>query len=184
MLRRGEADALICGTEGRYHRHLRHVLDIVGRRPGVRQLSALAVLIMARGTYFMVDTHITPEPSAEEIAEMTMLAAEEVRRFGIAPKIALLSHSNFGSSDQPSARKMRAAMRLLREKSDLEVEGEMHADAALIPDLRDELLPGNKLDGEANVFVMPCLDAANISFYLLRSLGGGCRCGPAVNRCR
>ena len=180
MLRRGEADALICGTEGRYHRHLRHVLDIVGRRPGVRQLSALAVLIMARGTYFMVDTHVTPEPSAEEIAEMTMLAAEEVRRFGIAPKIALLSHSNFGSSDQPSARKMRAAMRLLREKSDLEVEGEMHADAALIPDLRDELLPGNKLDGEANVFVMPCLDAANISFYLLRSLGEGVAVGPLL----
>ncbi len=180
MLKRGEADAMICGTEGRYHRHLRHVIDIVGRRPGVRHVSALSTLILPRGTYFMVDTHVTPEPTAEEIAEMTLLAAEEVKRFGIVPKIALLSHSNFGSSDQPSAKKMRAAMRLLGEQSDLMVEGEMHADAALIPALRDELLPDNRLDGEANVFVMPCLDSANISFYLLRSLGEGVAVGPIL----
>ncbi len=180
MLRRGEVDAMICGTEGRYHRHLRHVIDIIGRRDGVRHLSAVSVLILAKGTYFFVDTHVTPDPTAEEIAEMTVLAAEEVRRFGIVPKIALLSHSNFGSSDQPSARKMRAAMRLLQDHPDLEVEGEMHADAALVPELRAELLPGNRLDGEANVLVMPSLDAANISFYLLRSLGEGVAVGPIL----
>ena len=180
MLRRGEADAMICGTAGRYHRHLRHVIDIIGHREGVRHLSAVSVLILPKGTYFIVDTHVTPDPTAEEIAEMTVLAAEEVRRFGIAPKIALLSHSNFGSSDQPSARKMREAMRLLRQHPELEVEGEMHADTALLPDLRAELLPDNRLEGEANVLVMPSLDAANISFYLLRSLGGGVAIGPIL----
>ena len=181
MVHRGEADAAICGTVGAYARHLRHVLDTIGPREGVRRVSALTVLILARGTYFLADTHVNPEPSAEEIAELAAMAAETVRRFGVDPKVALLSHSNFGSGDTASARKMRRAAAILRDNSpELEVEGEMHADAALDADIRERLFPDCRLKGSANLLVMPNLDAANIAYTMLKVLGDGLPVGPIL----
>jgi malate dehydrogenase (oxaloacetate-decarboxylating)(NADP+) len=139
------------------------------------------VLILARGTYFLADTHVSPDPSAEEIAELAAMAAQTVRRFGVDPKIALLSHSNFGSGDTPSARKMRRAVALLRDNDpDLEVEGEMHADAALDADIRARLFPGSRLKGAANLLIMPNLDAANIAYTMLKVLGDGLPVGPIL----
>ena len=181
MVRRGEADAMLCGTYGQYTRHLRHVLDIIGRRDGVVDVSALSVLILPTGTFFLCDTHVTPEPTAEEIAEMTLLGAEEVRRFGITPKVALLSHSSFGTAATASARKMRRAVELLRQRRpDLEVEGEMNADAALDEAVRRRVFPGSRLDGQANLLVFPTLDAANITVDTLKTIGEGLTVGPIL----
>lgn len=172
---------MICGTVGRFSRHLEQVLDVLGLRPGVSNPAALSVLILPRGTFFLCDTQVTPDPTAEQIAEMTLLAAEEVRRFGIPPKVALLSHSNFGTANTESARKMRAALALVRERApDLEVEGEMHGDSAVIEDIRQRLFPNSRLKGQANLLVMPNLDAANISFNLLKSTGSGLSIGPIL----
>jgi malate dehydrogenase (oxaloacetate-decarboxylating)(NADP+) len=181
MLRRGEADAVICGTIGRYASHLKGVLDVIGLKPGVRIPAALSAVILSKGTYFLCDTYVSPNPTPYEIAEMTLLAAEEVRRFGIPPKVALVSHSNFGSHDDPEAEKMRAALsEILRRAPDLEVEGEMHADSALSEEIRDRIFPNSRLKGAANLLIMPTLDAANIAFNLLKVLGDGLSIGPIL----
>ncbi len=181
MLRRGGADAMLCGTVGRFNQHLRHVDIIIGKADGIRAYSTLMGLILPSGTFFICDTHVTPDPSAEEIAEMTVLAADEVRCFGLLPKVALLSRSNFGTSDTSSGVKMREAVRILeRDAPDLEVDGEMHADAALSETLRAAVLPGSRLTGQANLLVMPNVDAANIAYNLLKILGGGVAVGPIL----
>ena len=165
-LKRGDADAMICGLEGRFERHLRNVTLVIGPRAGVndRDLSTLSMLISQRGIIFLTDTHVSVDPTAEEIAEMTVLAAEEIQRFGIEPKAALLSHSDFGSRDSPSALKMRQAAAILaRIAPDLQSDGEMHADTALSEHLRQRVYPHSRLKGEANLLVFPNLDSANIT---------------------
>jgi malate dehydrogenase (oxaloacetate-decarboxylating)(NADP+) len=181
MVKRREADALICGTIGRYDKHLAHILNVIGLKEGVRTPTAMSLLIMPKGTVFICDTYVTPNPTPEQICEMTLLAAEEVRRFGIEPKIALLSHSNFGSRPTPSALTMREALVLLHERAPtLEVEGEMHGDAAMSQEIRERIFPQSRLKGAANLLVMPTLDAANISFNLLKVLGDGLSVGPML----
>jgi malate dehydrogenase (oxaloacetate-decarboxylating)(NADP+) len=181
MLHRGEADAMLCGAVGPFQSHLKHVLDIVGKAPGVRQLAALNAVVMPTGTYFFCDTFVTPEPGAEEIAEMTVMAAAQVRRFGIVPKVALLSHSNFGSDDTASSRRMRYALALIRAQApELEVEGEMQAVLAFREDDRQRLFPNSQLKGPANLLIMPSLDAANIAYNLLRTVGNGQSIGPML----
>ena len=170
MIYKGEADAMLCGTFGTHALHLQYVDQVIGLRPGVRHYAAMNALVLPERTVFICDTYVTPDPDAAHIAEMTILAAEEVRRFGIAPKVALLSGSNFGSVPElPSARKMQEALRLVNERApELEIEGEMHGDAALSDSLRRKVFPNTRLKGQANVLVMPTLDAANISFNLLK----------------
>ncbi|MEX1205707.1 MAG: NADP-dependent malic enzyme [Dongiaceae bacterium] len=181
MVKRGEAEAMICGVVGRFDRHLKDVLDVIGLAPGVAEASAVNVLILPHGTFFLCDTQVTPDPTAEQVAEMTLLAAEAVRRFGVTPKVALLSHSSFGSADTASARKMRAALGLIQARApDLEIDGEMHGDAAVSEVIRLRLLPNSRLKGQANLLVMPTLDAAHISLNLLRSLGEGMSVGPVL----
>ena len=181
MVRRGEADAMLCGTILRYDWHLRHVLDVIGLADGVRDVSALSVLQLAKGAFFLCDTFITPDPTAEELVEMAIMSAEQVRRFGITPKVALLSHSNFGTGETASASKVRDAVRLLRERApDLEVDGEMQADSALDEALRARLFPNSNLAGQANLLVMPSLDAANIAFNMVMMLGDGLHVGPIL----
>lgn len=181
MVRRQEADAVICGTAGRYHDHLRHVQDIIGAAKPEAVYAAMNGLILDRGTFFVADTYVNPEPTAEEIAEITRLSAAEVRRFGIEPKIALLSHSNFGTADTASSRRMRAALEILwREDPDLEVEGEMHSDSALSEALRNRIYPGSRLKGSANLLIMPSADAANIAFNMVKVLGEGLNVGPIL----
>ncbi|AWB09197.1 NADP-dependent malic enzyme (plasmid) [Azospirillum humicireducens] len=181
MVRRGAADAMVCGTAGRYAEHHRHVRDLLGRRGDAPVSAAMTLLILGKGTYFLTDTHVNPDPSAEEIAEIAVLAAEKVRHFGIEPKVALLSHSNFGSSDSPSALKMRAACELLRRRApELEADGEMQAGAALCETVRDAALPNGRLRGQANLLVMPTLDAANIAFEMLKVLSDGLAVGPIL----
>jgi malate dehydrogenase (oxaloacetate-decarboxylating)(NADP+) len=173
---------MICGTFGTHAAHLRYVDEVIGLRPGVQHYAAMNALILPARTVFICDTYVTPEPDAAHIAEMTLLAAEEVRRFGVVPKVALLSASNFGSLDTPSARKMRAALALISERApDLQIEGEMHGDAALSEEIRLRVFPRSRLRGEANLLVMPTLDAANISFNLLKTAaGGGVTVGPML----
>jgi malate dehydrogenase (oxaloacetate-decarboxylating)(NADP+) len=178
---RGEADAVICGLEGRFERNLRNVDLIIGRREGVRDFSALSLLIMQRGITFLTDTYVTLDPTADEVVEMTMLAAEEIRRFGIEPKAALLSHSDFGSRDTPSALKMRAAAARLKEIApDLESDGEMHGDAALSEQLRRRVFPHSTLTGEANLLVFPGLDAANIALNTIKAMTDALHVGPIL----
>jgi len=170
LMVKGEADAMLCGTFGTHALHLHYIEQVIGLRPGVRHYSAMNALILDGRTVFICDTYVTPDPDAEHIAEMTILAAEEIRRFGVAPKVALLSGSNFGSIEElPSARKMQRALALITERApELEIEGEMHGDAALSDEIRHKAFPRSKLKGEANLLVMPTLDAANISFNLLK----------------
>ncbi len=181
MLRQGDADAMICGTIGKFPSHLKDVREIIGKGAGVHDLSTVTALILPSGTFFLCDTHITPEPSAEEIVEMTLLAAKEVRAFGITPKVALLSRSNFGSHDTDSAIKMREAMRMLHERDpDLEAEGEMQGDAAMSEELRTAVFGQSRLKGQANLLIMPNGDAAHIAYSLLKVLGGGITVGPIL----
>ena len=181
MVKRGEADGLICGTIGVYERHLKYLTDVLGLRPGVSRPAAMNVLLSARGALFISDTYVNADPGAEAIAEIAVLAAEEVRRFGITPKVALLSHSSFGSADTHSALKMREALELLRRRApQLEVDGEMHGDAAISEDLRLATMPSTRLRGQANLLIMPNLDAANIAFNLLKVMGDGITVGPIL----
>ncbi|MBI2313261.1 MAG: NADP-dependent malic enzyme [Betaproteobacteria bacterium] len=173
LVRRGDADTMLCGTFGTHQLHLEYIDQVVGRRPGVNNYAAMNVLMLPKRTVFICDTYVNFDPSAEQVAEMTILAAEEVRRFGITPKVALLSHSSFGSGDSSSSRKMRDALRILWQKApDLEVEGEMHGDAALSEEIRLQVFPDSRLKGDANLLVMPTLDAANIAFNLLKVAAG------------
>jgi malate dehydrogenase (oxaloacetate-decarboxylating)(NADP+) len=180
-VRRGDADALICGLEGRFDAKLQHIKDIIGLAPGARELAALSLIITAKGSYFLADTHVQTDPSAGEIAEMTIACANHVQRFGITPRIALLSHSDFGARDTPSACKMREALAMLQERApDLEVDGEMAADTALSELIRDRVYPGSRLKGEANVLIMPNLDAANIAFQFIKVATDALPVGPIL----
>jgi len=181
LLRTGEADALICGTIGRYASHLKQIEIVVGMADGVGRLAAMNGLVLKTGTLFIADTHVQVDPDAEDLAEITALCADEVRRFGQEPQVALLSHSNFGSHDDPSACKIREALRLIRRaRPDLDVDGEMRADLALSEELRSERFPDSLLEGGANLLIMPNQDAANIAFNLLKVLGEGISIGPLL----
>ncbi len=182
-LKRGDTDCMICGLEGRFERHLRLVSLVIGKRPGMgeHELSALSLLIAQRGITFFTDTYVNVEPTAAEIANMAILAAEEVRRFGITPKAALLSHSNFGSRDSPSALKMREAAGILRRLApDLMSDGEMHGDSALSESLRARVYPHSRLTGEANLLVFPNLDSANIALTTAKEMTDALHVGPIL----
>ncbi len=182
LMRMGAADAMLCGILGRYQSHLRFIDLVIGRQPGVKNYSAMNMLILPRRTVFICDTYVNFDPSAEQVAESTMLAAEEISRFGVVPKVALLSHSSFGAADTPTSIKMREALAIITEMMpNLEVEGEMHGDAALSEPIRLKVFPDTQLKGEANLLVMPTLDAANIAFNLLKnSSGDGITVGPML----
>jgi malate dehydrogenase (oxaloacetate-decarboxylating)(NADP+) len=178
---RGEADAMLCGVEGRYMSHLRHIRDIVGIAPGVSDFSALALVITSKGSYFLADTQVRHNPSAEELAEIAGCAAAHVRRFGIEPRIAFLSHSDFGNNDTESARKMRRAASLMyKAHPEIESDGEMHGDSALSELLRDRVLPHSRLKSTANVLIMPNLDAANIAYQVIKVLADALPVGPIL----
>ncbi|MFD1744214.1 NADP-dependent malic enzyme [Rhizobium helianthi] len=180
-VKRGEADALICGVEGRFDKHLKDVAQIIGKRPGVCAFSSLSLLITQNGPVFFTDTFVNDNPTHEEIAEITILAAQEIRRFGITPKAALLSHSNFGSRHSESASKMRAALEIIRKRAPhLEVDGEMQAGSALSETLRKRAMPDSALSGEANLLVFPNLDAANISLGIVRTMMDALHVGPIL----
>ena len=174
LVHKGDADGLICGTWGHGTMHLNYIDQVIGKRAGVNTLAAMNGLMLPNHQVFIVDTHVNYDPSAEQIAEITVMAAEEMRRFGIEPKAALLSHSNFGTSDQPSAVKMRRALELLRLDAPwLEVDGEMHGDVALDAEARQVIMPKSTLDSSANLLVLPNIDAANIAYNLLKTAAGG-----------
>jgi malate dehydrogenase (oxaloacetate-decarboxylating)(NADP+) len=174
MLHKGEVDGLICGTWSTPLTHLKYVDEVIGNRKGVSTYAAMNGLLLPDRQVFLVDTHINYDPTAEQLAEITVMAAEEMRRFGIQPKAALLSHSNFGSSDKPSAIKMRATLALVKQKAPwLEVDGEMHGDNALDGAARAASMPDSTLIGDANLLVLPNLDAANIAYNLLKTAAGG-----------
>ena len=182
LLRRGDGDAMLCGTFGRHKDHLRHIANVIGLESGASIFAAMNVLILPKRTLFLCDTYVNEDPSAEQLAEMTIMAASEVKRFGLAPKVALLSHSNFGSDDSASALKMGRARELIEKRMpDLQVDGEMHGDAALSEEIRNRVYPESRLKGEANLLIMPNVDAANIAFNLLKMIGGeGVTIGPIL----
>jgi malate dehydrogenase (oxaloacetate-decarboxylating)(NADP+) len=173
-IHRGDADGMLCGTFGTHQLHLHFIDQVLGLRPGVKGYAAMNAVMLPERTVFVADTYVHVDPTAEELTEITLLAAEGLRRFGLTPKVALLSHSSFGTSDHPQAKKMQAALALISARApDLEIEGEMHADAALSEEVRLAAFPGSRLKGEANLLIMPTIDAANISFNLLKVSGGG-----------
>jgi malate dehydrogenase (oxaloacetate-decarboxylating)(NADP+) len=182
LIQLGYADGMICGTHGAFSNHLDTVRDVIGMRPGVKTLAAMNALLLPGRTVFVCDTYVNYDPTAEQVAEMAVIAAEEVERFGITPKVALLSHSSFGTHDTPTAVKMREALRLLGEIApQLEVDGEMHGDAALSEDIRRQVFPNSRLKGDANLLIAPTLDAANISYNLLKAAAGeGVTIGPLL----
>jgi len=174
LLHKGDVDGMICGTWGTNPMHLNYIDQVVGKRKGVNTFACMNGLMLPGRQVFMLDTHINYDPTAEELAEITVMAAEEMRRFGLKPKAALLSHSNFGSSDQPSAVKMRQVLELLRSNAPwLEVDGEMHGDVALDAAARRAIMPNSTLSGDANLLVLPNIDAANIAYNLLKTAAGG-----------
>jgi len=181
LLHEGLVDAALCGGTADWWQQTGDILPIIPRLPGLQRVYALSVLIVGEQTLFFCDTHMNVDPTAEEVAEMTLLAADAVRRFGIVPRAALLSHSNFGASNSPSAKKMRHALRLVRSDApELEIDGEMHADAALVPALRELMVTSSRLEGAANLLVMPTLDAANIAFTLLAAATNALAVGPML----
>ena len=174
MVHLGDADGMVCGTVGAYHDHLRFVDEVIGRRPGHNVYAAMNILLLNERTVVLVDTHVNDEPSAEQIAEFTIAAANEMRRMYLAPKVALLSRSNFGSGSSASGAKMRRALELVRQAApDLEIDGEMHGDCALDEALRMRILPSSTLKGEANLLVCPNVDSGNIAYNLLKTAAGG-----------
>ncbi len=181
LLQRGMGDAMIAGPVGTFLGHLEHIRDVIGLRDGVSTPAGMQVLILDRGTFFLADTSVNDDPDAEVIADVTLLAAEQVQRFGIRPKVALLSHSNFGSRDTPGARKLRQALRILEQRMpNLEVDGEMKSDSALSEAIRRQALPSSQLDGQANLLIMPNLDAADICYNALKVLKSAVSVGPIV----
>jgi malate dehydrogenase (oxaloacetate-decarboxylating)(NADP+) len=182
LVRNGGADGMLCGTFGAYATHLRYVDEVIGLRVGAHGFAAMNLLQLPRHTLFICDTYVHLDPSANDIAEMTILAAAELKRFGIKPHAALVSHSSFGTAEDASAKKMRDALALIVERApDLEVEGEMHADAALSRPLLDRVFPEARLTAEANLLIMPNLDAANITFNALKIVAGqGISVGPIL----
>ncbi|MPW15913.1 NADP-dependent malic enzyme [Paraburkholderia sp. CNPSo 3157] len=173
LVKKGHADGMICGTVSTTHRHLHFIDQVIGKKDGAKVYAAMNALVLPGRQIFLVDTHVNVDPTAQELAEITIMAAEEVRRFGIEPKIALVSHSNFGSSNAPSAQKMRDLLAILQERAPhLQVDGEMHGDLALDANLRREVLAESTLEGDANLLVMPNIDAANISYNLLKTAAG------------
>ncbi len=170
LVHMGAADAMLCGILGQFGRHLNYIDRVIGKRAGVNHYAAMNALLLPKGTVFICDTYVTFDPSAAQIAGSTILAAEEIRRFGITPKAAMLSHSSFGGGDTVTANKMRAALALVNQLAPgLEIDGEMQGDMALSEEIRHRVLPGNRLKGAANLLVMLNLDAANISFNLLKA---------------
>ena len=182
MVAKGEAEAMICGSVGRFDNHLQHIIEIIGLESSSKRVSSMSVLILPSGPLFISDTHIGVNPTAEQIVETTLACAARVSGFGIKPKVALLSHSNFGSSRAASARKMRDALAMVRETApELEIDGEMHASAAMNQSIRDSLVPDSSLSGRANLLIMPDLDTANISMELIRSLNDALLIGPVLS---
>jgi malate dehydrogenase (oxaloacetate-decarboxylating)(NADP+) len=190
LLHKGDVDGLIVGTWGNTHMHLHYIDQVIGKRAGgspsttqdVRIYACMNALLLPDRQLFLVDTHVNYDPTAEQLAEITVMAAEEMMRFGIKPKAALLSHSNFGSSDQPTAVKMRDTLALLQAQAPwLEVDGEMHGDVALDAKQRAAVMPNSTLIGNANLLVFPGIDAANIAYNLLKTAaGGGIAIGPVL----
>ena len=185
MIKKGHADGMICGTFGTTHLHLDYIDRVLGKREGVNVYAAMNALILADRQIIVVDTHVNENPTSEQIAEITILAADEMRRFGITPHVALLSHSNFGTSNSESAQKMRTALKIIQEKApDLEIDGEMHGDSALDNAFLKKSMPHSTLKNNANLLVMPNIDAANISYNLLKiSAGNGIAIGPILLGC-
>jgi len=182
LMRRGDADAMLCGLVGRYDGHLDHVRDTIGLRPGATTFAAMNALLLGERTLFIADTFVNDEPSAEQLAEIAAMACEELRRFGLTPRVAFVSHSMFGSSARPSALRMRRATQLFKTlKPGTSCDGEMHGDAALSQDIRKSFLPDSTLEGEANLLLLPNIDAANILFNVLKVTGGhGVTVGPVL----
>ncbi|MBH1962569.1 MAG: NADP-dependent malic enzyme [Rhodocyclales bacterium] len=182
LLATGDVDAMLCGVVGGHQHHLRHVSDVIGLKPNAHSFAAMNLLLLPKHTLFICDTYVNEDPSAELLAELTLMAADEVRRFGLTPKVALLSHSNFGSVHSAAAQKMAQARRLIAQRAPgLEMDGEMHGDAALSQEIRERAFPGCQLTGAANLLIMPNLDAANIAFNLLKALNSdGITVGPIL----
>jgi malate dehydrogenase (oxaloacetate-decarboxylating)(NADP+) len=185
MIKKGDADGMICGTFGTTQLHLHYIDQVLGKREGACVYAAMNVLILPERQLVVVDTHVNENPNANELAAITVMAAEEMRRFGLSPRAALLSHSNFGSSNSESAQKMRAALELVKQRDPtLEVDGEMHGDTALDSKLRNAIMPGSTLTGDANLLVMPNIDAANIAYNLVKTAAGnGIAVGPILLGC-
>jgi malate dehydrogenase (oxaloacetate-decarboxylating)(NADP+) len=181
MVRLGDADAMISGPVSLYRPELLHVLDVIPLQPGVKVAAAMQVLILDQGVFFITDTHVTEDPTPEEVYQSAVLAAEQVKRFGLEPKMALLASSNFGSNDFAASVKMRKALRILHERAPaLEVEGEMHGDTALNEAVRNEMFPNSRLTGQANTLIMPDLTSANIAYNLVKTLSNGISVGPLL----
>lgn len=183
LVKKGEADAMVCGTFGNYPLHLGFVLDVIGKKEGVKTIGSMNALMLPVGNFFIADTYVNTDPSAEQIADITELAVEEMKKFGIEPKVALLSHSSFGSrEDTPSATKMREALGIIQSRMpELEIDGEMQGDAALIEHIRTQAMPSTTLKGKANLLLMPNVESANISYNLLRvSAADGVTIGPIL----
>jgi malate dehydrogenase (oxaloacetate-decarboxylating)(NADP+) len=185
LVHKGEADGLICGTFGTPRLHLHYIDQVLGKRPGCSVYAAMNYLVLTDRQIVLVDTHINENPTAEQLAEITLLAADQMRHFGLIPRIALLSHSNFGTSNSISAQKMRSALVIIRENApDLEVDGEMHGDKAIDFDMLKRIMPDTTLKGSANLLVLPNIDAANIAYNLLKATAGnGIAIGPVLLGC-
>jgi malate dehydrogenase (oxaloacetate-decarboxylating)(NADP+) len=182
LLKRGDVDAMLCGMVGRHGQHLHHVRDVIGLKARAHCFAAMNLLLLPNHTLFICDTYVNEDPNAGLIADLTLMAADEVRRFGLAPKVALLSHSNFGSVPSDATRKMSHALEIINARApDLEVDGEMHGDAALNEEIRSNLYPASRLKGGANLLIMPNVDAANIAFNLMKETNGeGITVGPIL----
>jgi malate dehydrogenase (oxaloacetate-decarboxylating)(NADP+) len=181
MVHFGEADAGLCGPVGRYGHHLESILDIVGLKPGLEVAASMSIMVLEKGSFFFCDPYVNLDPTYCQLAEMAVMAAEQVRQFGIVPKLALLSYSNFGSSQGESAIKMRKTLAKIKcIAPELEAEGEMHADAAINEMIRMKTFPGSSLKGQANLLIMPNLDTANIAFNMIKAMADGQPIGPVL----